>query len=31
MIVENEIRNNFPYWNYSEFGLEFESKNQGKF
>jgi hypothetical protein len=25
-IIENEIRNNFPYWNFLEFGLEFESK-----
>jgi hypothetical protein len=25
-IVGDEIRNNFPYWNFSEFGLEFESK-----
>jgi hypothetical protein len=25
-IVENEIRNNFSYWNFSKFGLEFELK-----
>jgi hypothetical protein len=24
-----EIRNNFPYWNFSKFGIEFEFKNQG--
>jgi hypothetical protein len=25
-IVENEIRNNFPYWNVSKFRIEFELK-----
>jgi hypothetical protein len=24
VIVENEIRNNFPYWNFSKFRIEFE-------
>jgi hypothetical protein len=24
-----ELRNNFPYWNFSKFGLKFEFKNQG--
>jgi hypothetical protein len=27
--VENEIRNNFPFWNFSKFGIEFELKKQG--
>jgi hypothetical protein len=24
--VRNQIRNNFPYWNFSKFGVEFELK-----
>jgi hypothetical protein len=28
-LVGNYIRNNFPYWNFSKFGIEFELKNQG--
>jgi hypothetical protein len=25
-LVENEIRNNSPYWNFSKFEIEFELK-----
>jgi hypothetical protein len=26
VFVENEIRSNFPYWNFSKFWIEFELK-----
>jgi hypothetical protein len=26
-----EIRNNFPYWNFSKFGVGFELENQRRF
>jgi hypothetical protein len=30
IFVSNLIRNNFPYWNFSKFGIEFELEKPRK-